>query len=62
MGLTTEITVTVIAESGIDADSLATAVSVLGAERGFEFIERRPGTAVRIVTPSNSRESRGFTQ
>jgi FAD:protein FMN transferase len=40
MGLTSGITVTIMAPRGIDADGISTAVSVLGAERGKEFIER----------------------
>ena len=50
MGLTSPITVTILARHGIDADALATAVSVLGAERGLALIEARPGVAGRIVT------------
>ena len=49
MGLTRAITVTVIARHGIDADGLATAVSVLGPDRGMEFIERLPDVAALIV-------------
>lgn len=40
MGVTRPITVTVIARRGIDADSLATAASVLGAERGRALVKR----------------------
>ena len=49
MGLTARIAVTVVAEKGIDADSLATAVSVLGLQRGLEFVEQRTQAAVMIV-------------
>ena len=31
------------------ADSMATAVSVLGADRGIEFVERKQGVAALIV-------------
>jgi len=64
MGLASPITVTIVARRGVDADALATAVSVLGAERGLAFLEARPGVAARIVTdrviessrwPGNSR-------
>lgn len=41
--------VTVIAKTGMDADGLATAVSVLGAEKGLQWIETIPGAAVYIV-------------
>ena len=50
MGLTRGITVTIVAPHGIDADGIATAVSVLGAERGIEFVERHAGVAAVIVT------------
>ena len=50
MGLTSPIRVTIVARRGVDADALATAVSVLGEERGLAFIEGRPGMAGRIVT------------
>jgi len=50
MGLAQPITVTIVARRGVDADALATAVSVLGAARGLTFLEARPGIAARIVT------------
>jgi FAD:protein FMN transferase len=50
MALASPITVTIVARRGVDADALATAVSVLGAARGLAFIEARPGVAARIVT------------
>lgn len=56
MALSSPITVTVVARRGVDADALATAVSVLGFERGLAFIEARPAFAARIVT-SRVRES-----
>ena len=39
LGLTTNITTTVIAPRGIDADGMATAINVLGPERGFISID-----------------------
>jgi FAD:protein FMN transferase len=48
-GLVDDITVTVIAPNGLDADGLDTAVSVLGADRGLALIESRPGTAALII-------------
>jgi FAD:protein FMN transferase len=50
MGLTQPIAVTVVAPHGIDASGLAAAVSVLGADRGMEFIERLPDVAALLVT------------
>jgi thiamine biosynthesis lipoprotein len=57
MGLTRSITVTIVARRGIDADSLATAVSVLGPERGMALARGRPGVAVLIVTSAGIVES-----
>ena len=49
LGLTDHSLVSVLAPDCGTADRLATAVSVLGPERGLVFIEQTPGTAVRIV-------------
>jgi thiamine biosynthesis lipoprotein len=49
MGLVDDITVTVIAPHGLEADGLDTAISVLGAGRGLALIESRPGAAALIV-------------
>ena len=43
--LTDDITVTVVATHGLDADGLDTAVSVLGVEKGLALIESRPDAA-----------------
>jgi thiamine biosynthesis lipoprotein len=43
MGLTTGITVTIVALRGIDADGISTAVSLLGPERGKKFLEKQSG-------------------
>lgn len=48
-GLTSRITVTIVAPDGMTADSMATAVSVLGAGRGMEFVERKQDVAALIV-------------
>ena len=50
MGLTNGILVTIVAPRGIDADSISTAVSVLGAERGIDFVEQHAGVAALITT------------
>ena len=47
--LTSNLTVTVAASSGMEADAAATAISVLGAKKGFLFADRRPGMAALIV-------------
>lgn len=49
LGLTTSLAVVVVAPDCITADSVATAVSVLGMERGLEFVERRPAVAALFV-------------
>ena len=55
-GLTREITASVTARHGIDADSFSTAVSVLGVQRGIEFIEKHPGASVLIVAEVNGQK------
>ena len=55
MGLVNDITVTVVAKHGIDADGLDTAISVVGAERGLALIEARPDTAALIIQRSGGR-------
>ncbi|MCL5099129.1 MAG: FAD:protein FMN transferase [Candidatus Omnitrophica bacterium] len=49
MGLTERIGVTIVAPNATTSDSLATAVSVLGARRGLELVESLPRTAALIV-------------
>jgi thiamine biosynthesis lipoprotein len=54
MALTEDITVTVVAPHGLDADGLDTAASVLGAERGLALIESRPNAAALIIEHTNA--------
>ena len=42
--------VTIIADNAINADALATAVSVMGSEKGLELIEEIPRTEAVLVT------------
>lgn len=49
MGLVDDITVTVIAPHGLEADGLDTAAAVLGAERGLALIESHPDAAALII-------------
>jgi thiamine biosynthesis lipoprotein len=49
LGLTRRSSVTIVAHDGITADSLATAVSVLGPEKGVTLIEETPETASLVV-------------
>jgi FAD:protein FMN transferase len=54
VGVTHPLQVTVIAPSGIEADALATAVAVLGPDRGVRLIERRPATSVLVLGPDGA--------
>jgi FAD:protein FMN transferase len=49
MGVTRNLTVTVVATKGIDADGLDTAISVVGLERGKALIEQYPDCAFIAV-------------
>ncbi len=66
LGLTDRCSVTVIAPDGITADALATAVSVLGPERGLRLIESQPCAAALFATLNgdklDSRRSLRFDQ
>jgi thiamine biosynthesis lipoprotein len=66
VGLTSAITVTVVARRGIDADSLSTAISVLGAEKGLALLRNHPDAAALIVTGEGAQakvaESPGWSQ
>lgn len=53
MGLVDDITVTTVARRGLLADPSATAVSVLGCERGLAFIEKHAGLAAFIAENVN---------
>ncbi|HET6878868.1 MAG TPA: FAD:protein FMN transferase [Pirellulales bacterium] len=55
LGLTDQSAVTVIASDCITADSLATAVSVLGPEKGLKLIEATPDAAALIVRNRDGR-------
>ncbi len=61
--LTRRISVTVAARTGIEADSLATALCVLGTERGLELLKHYPGAEALFFTPDPGPrilESAGF--
>ncbi len=49
LGLTDHSSVTVVAADGMTADGLASAVSVLGPEKGLKLIEDTPGAAALIM-------------
>jgi FAD:protein FMN transferase len=52
LGVVGQSSVTVVARRGIDADGLATAASVLGAERGLKLIDATAGAAALMVKKS----------
>ena len=60
LGLTTRTSATVIADDCTTADSLASAVVVLGPAKGIALIDASPGTAALIVTPDSERSSADF--
>ncbi|MEO8498451.1 MAG: FAD:protein FMN transferase, partial [Planctomycetota bacterium] len=54
LGLTERSSVTIIAPTGIAADGLATAVSVLGPTAGLRLVEETPGTEALILTQGDA--------
>jgi thiamine biosynthesis lipoprotein len=44
--------VTIISQNALDADALATSVSVMGPEKGLALIEKTPQTEAILITPS----------
>lgn len=64
LGLTDHSLVTVIAPTGIQADSLATAVSVLGPEKGLRLIAEESGAEAQVARRpaqrTEVRRSKGF--
>jgi thiamine biosynthesis lipoprotein len=52
LGVTSRIGATVTAPDGATADALATAVCILGPERGRAVVERFPGAEVRVLGES----------
>lgn len=64
VGLTGRSSVTVVAPNGTTSDAMATAVSVMGPDRGLELVERTPGVSSMVVEVTDSgprsRESSGF--
>ncbi len=57
VGLTEHLQVSVIARRATDTDAFATAVSVLGVERGLKLVESRAGTAALILQQDGDRIS-----
>ena len=67
LGLTRPSSVTVIAPTGMQADSLASAISVMGPKRGLKFVEEMEGVEFRMATidseqRKNVSESKRFSE
>jgi thiamine biosynthesis lipoprotein len=64
LGLVGRMSATVVAPSGITADSLTKVVAVLGPDKGFPIIESVPGASARFVRRTDdgleTRTSKGF--
>lgn len=65
LGLTDRIACTVISPDSTTSDGLATALCVLGVEKGLKVVEKIPGTVARFVwldekNERHTRESPGF--
>lgn len=58
-GISGRSSVSVIAPRGIDADSIASAVSILGPEKGLELVEAMPGAAALVII-EQEREQKAF--
>jgi thiamine biosynthesis lipoprotein len=59
LGLTTRSSVTVVAPTGMLADGWATAICVLGPERGIELLEQQSGCAARVAVVRSSNDLSG---
>ncbi|MCW9706193.1 FAD:protein FMN transferase [Fodinibius salsisoli] len=66
LGLTDQSMVTVVAPDGITADSYASAISVLGVDKGMEFVNGKSAIMLRIEYKKNEdidiRKSPGFDE
>jgi FAD:protein FMN transferase len=60
MGLQDDLTVTTIAQHGMLADAAATAISVLGREKGLVYVDSQPGLAALVLAKQNG-QTRVFT-
>ncbi len=60
MALVGRSAVSVVAPSGMLADALASALSVLGPKAGFKLLEAYPGTAARIVISDEAGRERSY--
>ncbi len=61
LGLTTPSSVTVVAADGMTADSLASAVSVLGPKSGIELIEETSGAEAIVIVLQDAELNRHYS-
>lgn len=65
LGVTGRRAATVVAPTGVEADALATIMTIVGPDRGFEIVESEPGRSGRFVEIANEpriRESPSFNR
>jgi thiamine biosynthesis lipoprotein len=55
-GVSGRSSVSVIAPRGIDADSIASAVSILGPEKGLKLVEDTPGAAALMIVDQDGKQ------
>ena len=60
LGLTSGISCSVIAPNAMISDALATAICVLGAEKGLNILKAMPGHDARVVTEEGVKSTPGF--
>jgi thiamine biosynthesis lipoprotein len=58
MGISGRSSVTVVARTGMEADGLATGVSVLGADRGLAVVSQRKGVELFMVAEDATGQTR----
>lgn len=63
-GITTPLTVSVVARHGLEADGLDTAISIVGPQRGLQLLKDYPGAEALLLTQAEGKpkliESAGF--
>jgi thiamine biosynthesis lipoprotein len=61
LGLTRRSTVSVVAPRAIDADALASAVSVMGPHKGIQLLSTQPNVEGRVVYKNDDQVAVGMT-
>ncbi len=62
LGLTNRIQATVIAPDATSSDALATAITILGRQRGLALVDRLPETAAIVLTQDHGRRQRSVSR